>query len=230
MTLSHLLVILFLSGTNAIWPPGYEVNLTQEGTFVVSEDIGSDVEDVYTDDDEMIKQKDLRHFNLEKDKGKYYRLHRMAMQSNRYTEDESEMEISKNVKVVESNFDLEEPIPWQAGFVDKKGNFIEPDNRNVRYLNAMAQYTMSQKVEAKREEEAVLDVKNLTDIKEPDYDYSSFKEEYKKQIKVALHSNETLNHTEVKEEEMVKEAVHKLIDFKETPRNCTEEEKRGIGR
>lgn len=94
----------------------------------------------------------------------------------------------------------------------------------------MAQYTVNEKVNAKREEEKVLDVKNVNGkSSQKDYDYSNLEAEYKKQFNEALKSNETLNHTEAKEEEMVKEAMHKLVDFEETPRNCTEEEKKGIG-
>lgn len=95
----------------------------------------------------------------------------------------------------------------------------------------MAQYTINEKVNLKREEEKVLAVKNVTGKAfEVAYDYSNLESEYQKQMKNALNSNETLNHTEAKEEELVKEAMHKLVDFKETPRNCTEEETKGIGK
>lgn len=92
----------------------------------------------------------------------------------------------------------------------------------------MAKYAVNEKVNAKREEEKVLAVKNMTGS-EKDYDYSQLEKEYKEEMKTAIKSNETLNHTEAKEEEVVKEAMQKLVDFKETPRNCSEEEKKGIG-
>lgn len=94
----------------------------------------------------------------------------------------------------------------------------------------MAQYTINEKVNSKREEERVLAVKNITGKSSGnDYDYSNLEAEYQNQMKDVINSNDTLNHTEAKEEEMVKEAMHKLVDFKEMPRNCTEEEKKGIG-
>lgn len=95
----------------------------------------------------------------------------------------------------------------------------------------MAQYSINEKVNSKREEEKILAVKNITSLSSKnDYNYINLEAEYKKQLQNAIKSNETLNHTETKEEELVNEAVHKLVDFKETPRNCTEEEKNGIGK
>lgn len=94
----------------------------------------------------------------------------------------------------------------------------------------MAQYTINEQVNSKREQEQVLAVKNITGkTVENEYDYVNLEAEYKKQMKNAIQSNDTLNHTEAKEEELVKDAMHKLVDFNEIPRNCTEEEKKGIG-
>lgn len=92
----------------------------------------------------------------------------------------------------------------------------------------MTQYTINEKINSKREEELA---RNITEFKSSaDYDYSKLESEYQKQMKNAIQLNDTLNHTEAKEEELIKEAMHKLVDFKETPRNCTEEEKKGIGK
>lgn len=120
-----LVILLVTSEAIAIWPPGYSVNLTQEGTFVISEDIQSDVEDVYSDEDEMIKEKDLQKFALQRDTAKYYQIHRMAMQYNKVYDDKKNKMSQDNVKIFESNFDREEPLPWEAGFVDKEGNFLD---------------------------------------------------------------------------------------------------------
>lgn len=125
MTILQLLlpILALISNTKAIWPPGYSINLTEEGTFVIAEDIQSDIEDVYSEDDEMIKESDLRKTALEEDAAKYYQIHKMAMQRNK-AQRESNFKVDGNVKVFESNFEHEEPLPWEAGFVDKKGNVI----------------------------------------------------------------------------------------------------------
>lgn len=130
MTVLQLLlqILLVISNTKAIWPPGYSVNLTQEGTFVIAEDIKSDTDDVYSEDDEMIKQSDLHSITLEDDAAKYYQIHKMAMQRNR-VQTESEFKVNGNVKVFESNFEHEEPVPWEAGYVDKQGNYLVNDVR-----------------------------------------------------------------------------------------------------
>lgn len=126
MTFLHVLqIFLIICKSKAIWPPGYSVNLTQEGTFVISEDISSDIDDVYSDDDEMIKDGDLHKFALQKDVAKYYQIHRMAMQRNAVYFDDKNKSVIENVNVFESNFEHEEPLPWEAGFVDKRGNFLE---------------------------------------------------------------------------------------------------------
>lgn len=103
-------------------------------------------------------------------------------------------------------------------------------NQNVYYSNQMSAHIVAEKIEEKRQEEQVLAVKNITaPIKKIDYDYASFQADYINQVQTARKSNETLNYTDVKEEETVKEAVNKMMDFKETPRNCTKEETKGIG-
>lgn len=93
----------------------------------------------------------------------------------------------------------------------------------------MSKQITDRQVNSTREEVKILAVNNMKTPSENDYDYNSLESEYKKELKNVINSNDTLNHTEAKEEELMKEAVNKLVDFKETPRNCTEEEKKGIG-
>lgn len=73
---------------------------------------------------------------------------------------------------------------------------------------------------AKREE-------NKTQVEE--YDYSAMKQEYEENIQVIKISNNTLNFTDVEEEESVKDAVKSLVESKKKL-NCSLEEQRGIGR
>lgn len=94
----------------------------------------------------------------------------------------------------------------------------------------MARGAANQKLEQKRGQEEVLRVVNMTgNVKELNYDYANFKAEYVDEVRVAKVSNETLNYTDVKEQESVKEMMGQMVDFKKTPRNCTEEERKGIG-
>lgn len=134
MTISQLLLqVLFITAnTKAIWPPGYSINLTQEGTFIIAEDIESDAKDIYNDNDEMIKETDLHQLQLKKDAAKYYQIHRMAMQRNKIQTD-GKYKADVNVKVFESNFEHEEPVPWKAGFADKNGNLV--DDVRIAYIS-----------------------------------------------------------------------------------------------
>lgn len=63
-----------------------------------------------------------------------------------------------------------------------------------------------------------------------DYDYAKFKQEYDSDMKKAQGDNDTLDFVDVKEEESVKDMVKNLVNFTQTPRNCTAEEVKGIGR
>ncbi|XP_050508624.1 uncharacterized protein LOC126885875 isoform X1 [Diabrotica virgifera virgifera] len=60
------------------------------------------------------------------------------------------------------------------------------------------------------------------------YDYESLKAEFKNEVQDAIRSNETLNYTTVREDEGIKDSFKSLIGQKMT-RNCTEEERKGIG-
>lgn len=99
----------------SIWPPPYEIKLTDSETFVIS-DIS---DDLLTDEDEMIPAKPVI------DNDKYFRIHQIALRHNK--RELKEKKPSRNItKIKEHNFDLDDAIPWEGGFVDKKGNFIQP--------------------------------------------------------------------------------------------------------
>lgn len=63
---------------------------------------------------------------------------------------------------------------------------------------------------------------------DPNYDYESLKQEYEAAVIESKLSNKTLNFTDVKEDESVKEALEIIVKSK-IPGNCTEEEMSGIG-
>lgn len=102
----------------SFWPPPYEVNLKQEETFVISDLVeNEDVNDVYKEEEEIIKREDLEkfHFNLNNDE-KYYRLHRNVRKQNIISQTTPKND--KNIKKYdEFNPDVDEPLPWEAGFV-----------------------------------------------------------------------------------------------------------------
>lgn len=84
----------------------------------------------------------------------------------------------------------------------------------------MAKTLIDEKIEQKRDNED----KNQ-DIA---YDYNNFKAEYNQEVKEAQFKTETLNFTDPKEDESVEDAVEAVVEIKE-PKNCTEEEMKGIG-
>lgn len=65
-------------------------------------------------------------------------------------------------------------------------------------------------------------------MEEQNYDYNSLKEEYYSNIKKTEILNDTLNYTEIKDEESLKDALASVIGNKNV-RNCTIEERQGIG-
>lgn len=122
-----------------IWPPAYKINLTQSGTFVISEEFGSDdYDDILDSEDEMIKEKDLEVFKLDKDSKKYFGIHQLVKNRNKRVQTNNFPEDVKNAAILkESIFEQEDPIPWEAGFVDRNGNLIQPvRSQNFKmYLN-----------------------------------------------------------------------------------------------
>lgn len=122
------LMLLFPQIIYGIWPPAYKINLTQSGTFIISEEFGSDDSDHILDsEDEMIKEKDLEMLGLHSDSKKYFGIHQLVKNRNKRVRNNNFAEEVKNVKVLkETIFEQEDPVPWAAGFVDKNGNFIQP--------------------------------------------------------------------------------------------------------
>lgn len=114
MVVKILILWLIPHEVLSIWPIPYDVNLHQEQTFEI--DLSDD-----PDEDEMIKD-DMR---LTDEDNKLSRLHRITGRSNKEVEEEEDWGHT-NIKFPEENFDLEDPIPWQGGFVDPQGNFIHP--------------------------------------------------------------------------------------------------------
>ncbi|XP_023016667.2 uncharacterized protein [Leptinotarsa decemlineata] len=196
-----------------IWPPAYKVNLTDEETFEIFDALkNSDVQDVY-DEEELIKREDLEKLGIKSHPEKYFRIHHSLR---RKKKDISTKDKRMKKKVFETfNPDSEYSLPWKGGFVNEEGSFIKDED--VIYFNQDA--IISEEHKEKRDDK----VEN----KDENYDYSKLKQEYKEELKTIVKSNETLNYTDTKEEESLKESVRSLI--KKPLRNCTDEEKKGIG-
>lgn len=117
-----ILIALKLWFIEAIWPPAYKVNLSDQETFVIHEEFGLD--DLYSDEDEMIKEKDLKRINFVDNNDKYFRIHKLAMRKN-IENKKFQLKMQKEYKKIKENaFKNEESVPWIGGFVDKSGNFI----------------------------------------------------------------------------------------------------------
>ncbi|XP_023309947.1 uncharacterized protein LOC111691408 [Anoplophora glabripennis] len=205
----------------AIWPPAYSVNLSHEETFVISEPLkDSDVQDVY-DEEELIEKEDLaERRSMKSQNEKYFRIHRQVGRYNDKFGGEDGYNKDKIKVFEEYNPDVDDPVPWKAGFVDEHGKF-KPDEGIIYFDGEPQRYFGNNK--PKREEEAADKNDSVS------YDYNSLKKEYEKNIKAAEKSNDTVRYSTVKEEESIKESVKAMFDFKKTPRNCTVEESKGIG-
>ncbi|XP_057660856.1 uncharacterized protein LOC130896645 isoform X2 [Diorhabda carinulata] len=165
----------------------------------------SELKDVY-DEEEMIKKEEIKKLNVQSDADKYYNLHR---NQKNYEKPTIKFESRKKRVYEEFNADKEYEEPF-------KGEFSNKDD--VIYFDVEAIGLPSMK--RKRSE-----YKNNSD---ENYDYLKLQAEFDKQIKEVVKSNDTLNYTDVKEEESVKDILKELVEIKK-PRNCTEEERKGIG-
>ncbi|CAG9766399.1 unnamed protein product [Ceutorhynchus assimilis] len=204
-----LLLLSLILKTTAIWLPEYKVNLKQEEEFVISETLEkSDVQDIY-DEEEAIRQEDLKTLKLYENDKRYFGLHRMANLRNAGLKRKEENLYFKRVD--EFNPDMEESRPWIGGFVDKYNNIMK--NEDTLYFDD----------EAKNEKIIKREAENDPD----DYNYANLKAQYDDSVKKAKQKNDTAKYKEVKEEESAAEAVKTLVDFK--AKNCTEEEKSGLG-
>ncbi|XP_063905573.1 uncharacterized protein LOC135124444 [Zophobas morio] len=215
MTVFRVISLLLLAReVLSIWPPPHEIHLEDGETFVISEISESD--DIFSDEDEMIPVEPSP--DSEK---KYFMIHQIALHQNK--RELTENQPVKNItKFEEHNFDLDEAIPWEGGFVDTKGNFIQPENEHVYYLNEMAKRLIDSKIKRKREEE------KQVEEKVENYDYGSFKTAYQKEVEAERQSKDKFNYTDVKEDETVEEAVDAVMEFKDA-KNCSAESNRGIG-
>ncbi|XP_072390544.1 uncharacterized protein [Diabrotica undecimpunctata] len=198
----YKLILLLLKTQTAlcIWPPSYKVNMSHQDTFVISETIeNKEFKDVY-EEDEMINAQEMET-KLKTDNDKFYRLH--ADLANIRNNNNDNVLNGKKTKIFEFNPEKEE-------------NYVKEDDI-VYFENSENQSLSSKK---KRSDSNGNNSVN--------YDYESLKAEFKNEVKDAIRSNETLNYTTVREDEGIKDSIKSLMGQKVT-RNCTEEERKGIG-
>ncbi|XP_030748168.1 uncharacterized protein LOC115876506 [Sitophilus oryzae] len=220
--LHKLIFALVLPTIGCIWPPQYKIELKHEEEFVISELLQkSDVEDIY-DEEEMMKEEDLKTFNLHENAGKYFRLHKQTKKINeKGTKDVKrnvELEQKKIQSFPEFNPVEGEEMPWIGGMVGEDKEIINDDQMVYFDDEAKSNQTNSLK-HPKRSSE--------NDTASDDYNYDSLKAEYEDNVRKAENKKDTAKYKEVKEEESPKEAAESLVEFQ--PRNCTEEEKKGFG-
>lgn len=87
----------------------------------------------------------------------------------------------------------------------------------------MAKDLINSKIQEKRED------KNTETSTKEDYDYKNFKLEYEKEIAREKISNQSANLTDIKEDESFSDAINTIIKFNKETKNCTQEERVGIG-
>lgn len=117
-------LICIITNVLTIWPPPYRIHLNHSEDFVIFETFGSeDSDDIYSDDDEMIKPLDIRSLDISKDAVKYLRIHKLAMKQGR--ENLPDIKRPKRLKWPETNYDQVKSKAWIAGhFVDNHSNAV----------------------------------------------------------------------------------------------------------
>ncbi|XP_018333335.1 uncharacterized protein LOC108742568 [Agrilus planipennis] len=214
---------------DSFWPLAYDVDLYENETFEIAEDIASDMKSLTGDEDEMIRQIEIKLLGFTQNSNQYYFLHRLIKRNNKklkkfkYKMDnttENQQIIVKTEEVTEPNYILDDSQPWIGGFVDKEGHL--KSNKVI-----ISQQNDTERIISKRD-----DLLKLEDTKtfeeQPFYDYQVLKNEYKDEMEKEKKTNQTFNYTEIKEDETMKEAAKSMIEFKK-PKNCTNEEQMGIG-
>ncbi|XP_049826513.1 uncharacterized protein LOC109598173 [Aethina tumida] len=190
---------MLISGYNFLGPVPQSINLDDSNDFEVMDTIpDEEMKDVY-DEEEMVKLNDKLE-EKSKNLGAYYRIHQIAKRRNEGKKVTID-EQSAQLEKFESNPDMEEPIPWKARLTDLDSELHRSRNKLHR-----------------RSE-------NASDV---NLDYAELEREYKAQLRKKAHSNNTVNATEIKEDESLKDALGTLVDFKKS-KNCTDEERKGIG-
>ncbi|CAG9863411.1 unnamed protein product [Phyllotreta striolata] len=217
MTHVNCLIITFamvLQETFSIWPPPYNLTLNDEETFEIFDPIDpEDLQEVY--DEEMISKEDMRNLQVESDNDKYYRIHRSVNNDKENSWDIGEEPVKKREIFEEFNPDVEYPAPFKAGLVNAEGEFVNEDD--VIYFDDRNEDVAGKK---KREDQVST---------EDNYDYNKLKEQFDNEVKQASVSNETVNYTNVKEDESIKDSIKTFLDIGKEPKNCTNEERKGIG-
>lgn len=133
---------LLLSKTCCSWPLLYDINLDENETFELNEDFDNDDKNnddiIFNPEDEMIQ-----HRNTNEDNDKYFRIHQMAMRSNRKQQEQDSTRFNKTRTARFLNNHLQDEtdeytrfndnhkedyiinaVPWIGGFVDRNNNFI----------------------------------------------------------------------------------------------------------
>lgn len=209
MFISHI----YFTRVHSIWPPTYSVNFSDGETFVISDPLDDgEFKDVY-EEEEMIQ----RQTNLKASPDRYYRLHKAVKAHQRKQSSDGEDENIRKMGIFEDSYFDGEQRPWKAGIIDEKGEFGKED---IVYFDETIGLESKKMKRGENLQEAP---------KEEQYDYAKLHSEYRKNIETVKASNITLNYTDTKEDDSLKDTLKTLADVKDEPKNCTKEETSGIG-
>ncbi|XP_076234003.1 uncharacterized protein LOC143178942 [Calliopsis andreniformis] len=216
------IILLFLT-VRVVSAPLYKISLQDKKEFEISSDNKDYNEE---NENEMIQAVDLLNAGLrEEDESRYRPLHSFVENYNKRG--------NINKMQFTNVFAYLEPTIWESSNIENTdkpfvAGFKEVLDKVLRKVNDLNLY--KQLLRTKRQEEfedstAVnkkVFTRQIEDTEpgEEAYDYEKLKKEYEEQIGEDIDANKIVNYTaEEKTEENPKEALQKLLDFK----NCTEE-------
>ncbi|KAL3287109.1 hypothetical protein HHI36_001590 [Cryptolaemus montrouzieri] len=225
MRMEYLILCSFYLSIQCFWPPSYDINLHENITFVISEDQKDEDDKIVQDEDEMILNDELEKLQFNENSNKFAKLHQIAF---RKRENIETFQVN-TMKYHESNWDSEEMIPKEIGFVGENGTLEDLipiysfKNDAIRKRNHTANESIydTKHVEMKRQyaESSLQDV---------EYNYDEMKARFDEDLAKEKTSENILNYKEVKEEETARDSL-KTIWREKDEINCTIEEMKGIG-
>ncbi|XP_044744680.1 uncharacterized protein LOC123306647 [Coccinella septempunctata] len=205
------------------WPPPYTIDLHDEGTFEISEDLDTKMDKIVEDEDEMIADKELSRLQFNKNPHKFVRLHQAVDGIEKNAEREDDL-LNNSFNISEENFYKE----YTDERITTNLSYSLKANPNVDYHNNMTKNFAISNIEEKRQvNESYTKYRrseeNTSD--NADYNYEDMKRKFEEKIEEERRTE--VKYTELKEYEDMEDSL-KTIWRKKEEINCTIAEMKNI--
>ncbi|XP_045461228.1 uncharacterized protein LOC123671423 isoform X2 [Harmonia axyridis] len=202
------------------WPPAYVIDLHDNDTFEISEDLGMNTDDIVEDSDEMIPERELSRFQFNKNPHKFVRLHQIIDGIEKRAAEHEVTHSSNSFNYTEENFYHEYPEERNTSHF----TYYLKESLNVEYHNNMSKNSIKSNNEEKRQLNDT-DTKATIYESNKDYNYDEMKRRFEEKIVEEISTE--IKYTEMKEYEGAADSL-KTIWKEKDEINCTLEEMKNI--